>query len=190
MSSEIIIFLISLAVVLGSLGLGWLFGGAGIVRYLLASLFAVLLALRYWYPACQAIGSDVAIPAFYLAGGLFVSLFITGFVVAGVAVRFKATRFRSVLSDPLDKTLGVLFGLAMGILLGGALLLDLSFFCAGAKPEFDAAHFPVRLDQAPVKVFQVIETNFAGVPDNAKTLIPVLKIDSSGTESHVVLAWD
>ncbi|CAN5824267.1 hypothetical protein BH09VER1_BH09VER1_41610 [soil metagenome] len=190
MSAELIIFLVALLVTLGCAGIGWLFGGAGVIRYLLASLFAVLLAVRYWYPATEAIGPGVSMNPLFVAGGIFACLFIIALAVAGMAVRFNAPRFQSVLSDPVDKTLGVVFGLAMGILLGGALLLDLSFFTAGFTGEFDSARFPVRLDRAPIAVFAVIESSVAGVPAESKTVRPVIKADPAANAAQVILAWE
>jgi uncharacterized membrane protein required for colicin V production len=184
MGVELILFLVALVVVLGCTAIGWLFGGAGVIRYLLASLFAVLVALRYWYPASQAIGPGVSMNPLFVAGGIFACFFVIALLVAGMAVQFNAPRFQSVLSDPLDKTLGVIFGLSTGILLGGALLLDLSFFSAGFLGEFDVAKFPVRIDRAPIKVFTVIETNVAGVPAGSQTIFPVIKTQP------VALNWE
>ena len=180
MGVELILFLVALLVVLGCAAIGWLFGGAGAIRYLLASLFAVLVALRYWYPASQAIGPGVSMNPLLVAGGIFGCFFVIALLVAGMAVQFNAPRFQSVLPDPLDKTLGVIFGLSTGILLGGALLLDLSFFSAGFLGEFDAAKFPVRIVRAPLKVFTVIEANVAGVPAGSQTIFPVIKTARAG----------
>lgn len=184
MGVELIIFLVALVVVLGCAAIGWAFGGAGVIRYLLASLFSVLVALRYWYPASEAIGPGVSMNPLFVAGGVFACLFIIALAVSGMVVQFNAPRFQSVLSDPLERTLGVVFGLATGILLGGALLLDLSFFSAGFLGEFDVAKFPVRIDQAPIKVFTVIETSVAGVPAGSQTVFPVIKA------GPVALTWE
>lgn len=195
MSTELIIFLASFAVVLISIGLGWFLGGSGIIRYLLASLFAVLAALRFWYPAYSVLSGNVSMDPFYVAGSLFVVLFLVFLAVGGAAVRFKAPRFQSVLPDPVDKTLGVIFGLVLGLILGGAALLDASLFCAGAKGEIDTAKFPARLDAVPAGIFRHIESNLAGVPDNAQTLLPTVKMETAAEGAvaatpHPVIAWN
>jgi uncharacterized membrane protein required for colicin V production len=175
MSIELIIFLVALLpIVLRGL-LGWRAGATFELRHTLVYLFSLLAALRYWKP-----GTEIALGIFgsdpqVVSAIVFLLVYLIAAVVSGIIVNLKGEFYQSVAPNKLDNVLGAICGIFSGALLGGVILLLGAFLMPGKVENFDAAKFPVRLDQFPVWVFQTVETEVAGIAPNsdARTQFPV-----------------
>ena len=120
---SLILILAALAVI-GLRGwLGWRFGATSEMRYVLASLFAVLVAQRYWYRASTAASDIVKLDPQFVAAAMFVVIFLIAWMVGALAVNLKGEVYQSVTPNPSENVLGAICGLISGALLGGSLLL-------------------------------------------------------------------
>jgi uncharacterized membrane protein required for colicin V production len=115
-SIEISILVLALAPLLYRTWNGWRQGASVEVRYLLANLFGVLVAIRYWQPWTEKISGGLTFDPRWVAIASFVALYGLGVLVAGFVVRLKGPSYRSVKPDFANKGLGVLAGLASGFI--------------------------------------------------------------------------
>jgi len=177
MPIELIILLLALVPVVLRTWIGWRLGATFEMRHLLAALFAMLVALRYWHPASMAASSVIALDARSLAAVVFLFLFIVAWVLAALVVNLRGEVVQSVAPNPLDHVLGGASGLISGALLGGSLLLVLTVATSGALDT-----------QFPVQVFRIVEEHVAGVsPANpAHTLFPLFQNTNPGSPAELV----
>lgn len=175
MSIELIVFLVALLPIVLRGMLGWRAGATLEMRHTLVYLFSMLAALRYWKPATEFALGIVSLDAQVVSTVVFLVIYLVAAVFSGLIVNLKGEFFQSVAPNKLDNGLGAVCGVLSGALLGGVVLLLCAFLMPGKVEKFDAAKFPVRLDQFPAWVFQTIETSVGQVGANstARTQFPV-----------------
>jgi hypothetical protein len=140
---------------------GWRDGATKEVRFLLVNLFAVLVAVRYWEPWAEKIGSAVTFDPRWVALGAFLTLYVLGAVVAGFVVRFKAPSYQSVKADTLNQALGLAAGVFSGLLLGACV----AWITAIARPaDGDSLSAMSALRAMPRAIVQNVETAVGVAP--------------------------
>ncbi len=103
--------------------LGWRDGATTEMRYLIVTVFGVLLALRFWEFCTSLIAGNLPADPRYVAIFVFAVLGIAGASLASLAVRLKGYPFHSPERNLPDRILGVLAGLLGGSLLGSTLAM-------------------------------------------------------------------
>lgn len=192
MTLELSVFLVALAPVLLRVWQGWRCGATREIRYLLMYLFAMLVALRYWYPATDAVSQWLPRDPRLLAGGVFPVLFFVGAWLASFAIKWRAGHVQSVQANPLDNLLGAILGLFSGAIIGCSLLLIVSVELPVLMAGFDRQKFPLPADQLPFGVFRMVERNVAGIPTQSlsRTPLPELSPGESPAPNPSAFVWD
>lgn len=175
MSIELIVFLVALLPIVLRGMLGWRAGATLELRHTLVYLFSMLAALRYWKPATEFALVIVSMDPQVVSTIVFLAIYLAAALLSGLIVNLRGEFYQSVAPNRLDNGLGAACGVLSGALLGGVVLLLCAFLLPGKVENFNAAKFPVRLDQFPAWVFQKIETGVGqvGVNSSARTQFPV-----------------
>lgn len=178
MSIEILVFLVALLPIALRGMLGWRSGATLEMRHTLVYLFSLLAALRYWKPATEFALSLFSLDAQIVSTIVFLAIYLVAALIAGLIVNLKGEFYQSVAPNKLDNGMGAVCGALSGALLGGVVLMLGAFLMPGKVENFDAAKFPVRLDQFPAWVFQTVEISVAGVEEKspARTQFPVAPV--------------
>ncbi len=184
MALELIISLIALALVFTGILLGWKHGGAAVLRYALVTLFATLVALRFWYVPFPLI-LRFSLPPGFSAAAIFIALFVLGGGLAAAVVNLKVAGFQNVFTNIADNITGAVLGLFTATLISGSLLIAASFVIPNLGQTYDASKLLTRLDQWPTTVFHVLEEKVAGVPDVSPAHTP-LPAWQGGADGKVV----
>ena len=177
---ELGIFLIALLAVLLRVWQGWRHGATREIRWLLACLFGMLVALRYWYQATEAVSRWVHRDPRLLAAAVFAVLFVVAAELAFFAIRRRAEHVQSVEPNPLNTLLGAILGLFSGAVIGSSLLLVFSLELPALTSGFDRRNFPLPLEQLPLGAFRAIEKNIAGIPPQSPSHTPLPELPAGG----------
>ncbi len=180
MIPSLIILIVALLLVALRAWLGWRHGVASELRHLLATLFAVLLALRYWQPFTLWLEAYVKVPVQFIAAAAFIVLFALAWIAAAYVVNFRAGKYQSVQANLLDSSLGALAGIFAGALLGGSLMLVLAVALPGRVDGITEIRYPLPIGQVPVQTFRIVQTCVAGIPadSSAATRFPEVQLTS------------
>lgn len=180
MLPSLIILIVALLLVALGGWRGWRHGAASELRHLLANLFAVLVALRYWQPLTLWLEIYVKVPVQFLAAAVFLILFILAWIAAAYVVNFCGSKFQSVQIDRMDSSLGALAGVFGGALLGGSLMLVLAVALPGRVDGITEVRYPLPLEQVPIQTCRMVQTCVAGIPadSSAATRFPEVQLTS------------
>jgi hypothetical protein len=174
MTPELIVSLVALLTLLAGAFLGWKNGGAAVLRWALVIFFATLAALRFWHLTFAFVAKFLpGVPQGFLASAILIALFIIAGGLAGAVVDLKVAGFQSVYTSIPDNVIGLVFGLFSSALLGGMLLIVAALILPGLGQSYDTKKLTARVDEFPVAVFQVLESNIAGVPDVSPSRTPM-----------------
>lgn len=193
MPLELILFFVALVPVLWRGWLGWKMGATSELRFLIVSLFGLLVALRYWYQTTAALTDFLPIDPQYLAAGVCIVLFLAAAALAGLVVNLKGEVYQSVQTNYLDSGLGVVSGLLGGGLIAASILLAASVALPGKVEGFDVKNYPMALHEYPAALFRELEKNVAHIEQasTAHTPLPVLKGSSDASAGNAkVVTWE
>jgi uncharacterized membrane protein required for colicin V production len=190
MPLETILFLVALLPILWRAWCGYRMGATVEFRYAIVCFFALLVALRYWYPLTSLVHGFIQIDVQYLTAGVCIVLFLLGAAVASLIIDIKAQIYLSVRQNPLDTVLGVIAGMISGAAIGCSILLAASVALPGKVDSFATANYPLPLHEYPAAIFRTVEQNIAHIAfeSTSHTPIPTVKI-SEEPDKLSVLDW-
>lgn len=190
MPLETILFLVAFLPVLWRCWYGYRMGATVEFRYAIVFFFALLVALRYWYPLTAFLRDYIPVDLQYLTAGVSIVLFLAGAGVAALVVELNGQIYLSVRSNPLDTVLGVLAGVVSGASISLSILLAASVALPGKVDNFAVSNYPMPLHEYPAAIFRTIEQNVAhiAVESSSHTMLPAIK---AGEEpgKPAVLDW-
>ncbi len=163
---------------------GWRDGAATEMRYLIVTVFAVLLGLHFWQPATEFLAKNVPVDPRYLALLVFVGLTALGAFVAGLAVRLKGYGFHQQRANRVDQGLGAIVGLANGALIGSTLVMVMVialpvYFADPEKPDMAQ-----RIGVWPMQFCREVEKVAAVLPGSPdRTRFPAIKFELREAEA-------
>lgn len=188
MTLEIIISLIAVVMLLAGAMLGWRSGGASVLRYAVVTLFATLVAMRYWHLAFAFILRPLpTIPPSYLAAAVFIALFVLAGGLAGAVVNLKVVGFQNVFTNIVDNIVGSILGVFIAILVSSVLLMASALVMAGLGQNYDTAKLLLRLDNWPMAIYKTVETKVVGVPSTSPSHTPMPSIQPGAKD--VAIVW-
>jgi putative copper export protein len=160
-------------------------GGFIALAGMLGSLFALLVAMRYWFEASRAASGLEKSSLSLLAAVIFWMIFLLA------AVIFKKLRenytdvFEFVHPSIVDHALGAIFGTVTGAVYVTALMMTISLLAPQFWPGYKPAGLPLPVDRLPVRAYRFVEVHIAGVSktDPGHTLLPELQ--DAGTKDPV-----
>jgi len=174
MALELIISIGALAIVFTGILMGWKYGGASVLRYALVTLFATLVALRFWHIPFPLI-VRFSLPPGFSAAAILLALFVLGGGLAAAVVNLKVAGFQNVFSNVVDNIVGAIMGLFTASLISGVLLIAAGFVIPNLGHTYDASQLLTRLDKWPTTLYHALEEKVAGIPDvsPAHTPLPI-----------------
>jgi len=167
MPTELIILVLGLLPIVLRMWVGWNSGATREIRYTLVYLFALLAAMRYWHATTELVKNHAPFDPQIVAALVFAIIFLAFGFLAALAVNLRGTFYQSVLPNPTDQVLGAMLGAVSGALLGGAFVMVCAFTLSGKLDGFDASKIPGHYDQIPVQLFQMAESQIAGIPQDS-----------------------
>ena len=153
----------ALLVILGYGRLGATFGLFCELPNALMLLIAMLVSLRYWYPASQLLGSLVQQPAGLTAVIAFWALLVIACCPMIFLLRHVTEDSRPVYPKLLNGGLGFGLGLVSATLFFSCLLLSGSIFLPKIWPAYDRTTMYLPWDNLPVEIYQHIERGWLGI---------------------------
>ncbi len=158
--------------------MGWRDGATTEMRYLIVTVFAVLLALHFWEPATKFLVSNVSVDPRYLALVVFIGLIAVGSFGAGLAVRLKGYGFHQQRENRVDQVLGAVVGLASGALIGSTFLMVLVIALPVYFADPEKSDTAQRIGVWPMQFCRQVEALASvgpGSPD--RTRFPAVKFE-------------
>lgn len=188
MPLETILFLIALLPILWRALCGYRMGATVEFRYAIVCFFALLVALRYWYPLTSVLHGMVPVDSQYLAAGVCMILFLVAAAVAAPVVNLKGQIYLSVRSNPLDTVLGVLAGVVSGASIACSILLAASVALPGKVDNFATTNYPLPLHEYPAAILRTLEQNVAHIAQESTSRTPLPTVETA-PEKPPVLSW-
>lgn len=188
MPLETILFLIALLPILWRGLCGYRMGATVELRYAIVFFFALLVALRYWYPATSVLHGMVPVDPQYLTAGVCILLFLIAAAIAATIVNLKGQIYLSVRSNPLDTILGVLAGVVSGTSIACSILLAASVALPGKVDNFAASNYPLPLHQYPAAILRTLEQNVGHITQESTSRTPLPTVEIA-PEKPPVLSW-
>lgn len=185
MTLELIISLVALTIVFTGILMGWKYGGAAVLRYALVTLFAALVALRFWHVPYPLI-VRFSLPPGFSAAAIFLALFVLGGGLAAAVVNLKIAGFQNVFSNVADNIIGAVLGLFTATLISGVLLIAAGFVIPNLGQTYDASQLLTRLDKWPTTIYQALEEKVAGVPDVSPARTPLPTWQGGAEDGKVI----
>ncbi len=164
--------------------LGWRDGATTEVRYLIVTVFAVLLGLRFWQPATEFLARNVPVDSRFIALAVFIGFVALGAFVAGLAVRLKGYGFHQQRANWLDQGLGAVVGLANGALIGSTFVMVLVIALPVYFADPDKPDTAQRIGVWPMEFCREAEKVAAMLPGSpGRTLFPAIKFETRDVEA-------
>jgi hypothetical protein len=149
------------------------FGAFPALRWMLGSLLALGVALRYWFLASQSVRALEPTPIPLLSALCFWLLFTVILYGFRKACDDYLEPFESETPSVIERLLGAVFGGVTGAVLASAVVMTACFL---APEQFTASPsiLPVRIEETPITAYRFIETNLAKISekDPAHTRLP------------------
>jgi uncharacterized membrane protein required for colicin V production len=120
--------------------------------------FAMLVALRYWYPFATWLGASLGTGEAQNAFGAFWILFIFVFAPCYALLRSLNERIVPVYPLVIERGGGFLAGCASGVLVTGCIIVSLSLYLPKMLPEFDNSRLLLPIDRAPIAIYRGVES--------------------------------
>lgn len=169
---ETIIAFVAFAIAAIGARLGMTAGALPSLRRMLSLLFALLLAMRYWFSTSRVAGQIESSSLPVVAGATFCLLF---FFVSFIAARLCESYFEAfepVRLSIADRLLGTLFGFVSGSVIAAAALMVLALLTPSFLPSYHSEALPLALDQVAPRFYRFVELRIAHPPADGLTLLP------------------
>ena len=153
-------------------------GGFHALRWMLGSLLALFVALRYWFLASQSASTLQPLPLPVLAAFCFWLLFIVvlyGFM-KGCDDYIEA--FDSETPSIMDRLLGAVFGGVTGAVFVSSVAMTVCLLapqCFPERPEL----LPVPIGKMPIAAYRYVETKLAGISETDPAHTPLPQFQNS-----------
>lgn len=142
------------------------------LRWMLGSLLALLVALRYWFLATRSASALQPLPLPALAVGCFWLLLVVVLYGFMKGCDDYIEPLDSETPSFVDRLLGAVFGGVTGWVFVSAALMSASLLVPqlfAGKSEI----LPIAFDQMPVAAYRFVETNLAGISENDPAHTPL-----------------
>ncbi len=154
------------------------------------SLFAMIVGLRFWYPASSWFGERLGAESGQVAFASFWIVFV--FVLAPVYGLLRSLNERVVPVYPvmIERSLGFLCGCGTGAIIASCLFTSLIPYLPNVlQPGFDTRRLLIPIDRAPVAIYRGIERAASGLGLSAGELIPLPRLGED-EDNKPVAVWE
>lgn len=164
MSLELILSILGILVIVGMGRLGMHFGLFYELTTTLLLFFAMMVVLRYWYPATIWVSGWFGGGAGYAAFSTFWALFLIGVSPLIIILNKLSESATPKYPKVLDSMLGLVFGVISSTILVCCLHTSLSVVVPMWVESYDRTQLMAPFDTAPIKVYQAIERDVLHIP--------------------------
>lgn len=183
---ETIIAFVAFAIAAIGARLGMTAGALPSLRRMLSLLFALLMAMRYWFFMSRGAGQIESSSLPVVAGATFCLLFFFVWFIAAQLCESYFEAFEPVRLSIADHTLGTLFGFVSGSVIAAAFLMIFTLLAPSFLPAYRSEAVPLALDQVAARLFRLVELRVAHPPADGLTLLPN---PAKATESDPSRFW-
>lgn len=185
--TEPITHAIALLVLFFSAQTGAKSGAFAALYWMLASVFALLCSLHYWFLVTRAAASYETVSLPVLATCCFWLLFVV-FLFALVKARESYIfEYEAITASSPGRLLGGLFGTVTGTVFVAALFMTASLVAPDYFPKGQPTLLPIPPDAMPSTAFRYLETHLLGVTENDPVHTPLPK--TRNAELNPVAFW-
>jgi len=185
--TELLIYAAALLVLFLSAQAGARSGAFAALSWMLNSVFAFLITMRYWFLLTHAASAYETASLPILATFCFWLPFV---LILFVLVKLREnyiSEFEAVSASFVGRLLGALFGTVSGAVFAAALVMTFSLLAPDYFPAGQPTHLPVPLDAMPPMAFRYLETNLAGVNEKNPAHTPLPR--ARNTAPNPVVFW-
>lgn len=173
---EPLLITVALFVILASMLIGSKTGALPALRWMLGSLLALLVALRYDFLASRSASALQPVPTPILAALCLWLLFGAVLYVFRKGCDDYLEPFESETPSIIERLLGAVFGGVTGAVFVAVVVLSAGILAPQLFAERSTL-LPVPIEELPVVAYRWVETNLAGISENdpAHTPLPQLR---------------
>jgi len=185
--TELFIYAAALLVLFLSAQTGAKSGAFAALSWMLTSVFALLVTMRYWFLVTHAASAYETVSLPILATFCFWLPFV---LLLFVLVKLREAylyEFEAVSGSFVGGLLGALFGTVSGAVLVAALAMTASLLAPQYFPVGQPTLLPIALDAMPQRAFRYLETNLAGVSEKDPAHTPLPK--ARNAEPNPAIFW-
>ena len=164
MSLEMILSIVGILVIVGMGRLGMHFGLFYELTTTLLLFFAMMVVLRYWYPATVWVAGWFGGGAGYAAFSTFWALFLIGASPLIVILNRLSESATPKYPKVLDSFLGLIFGVVSATIVVCCLMTSLSVVLPIWVDSYDHTQLMAPFDVAPIKLYQAVERDVLSIP--------------------------